>query len=137
MSDGYFEEFDNDSNRYLAITFYTAVGIVATLVIIIIIMAIGYCYLARYLVKRNRLMNRYTITIYYSSIDDNTLPSSSFEFVFRMYRKVKLLTSPQEDNDDIIELEVDNTTLKPGEVAILSFESWSISESYILPVPVK
>jgi hypothetical protein len=48
----------NNGNYYLAQTFYTAVGIVATLVIIIIIMAIGYCCFARYLVKRNRLMNR-------------------------------------------------------------------------------
>ena len=53
----------NNGNYYLAETFYTAVGVVATLVIIIIIMAIGHCYFARYLVKRNRLMNRYTIAL--------------------------------------------------------------------------
>ena len=117
----FFDALTRDDYKYLAPTFYTAVGVVATLVIIIIIMAIGYCCLARYLVKRNRLLNRYTITIIllcYSSIDDNILPSSAFKFVYyRMYRKVKLLTSPQENNDDIIELEVNNTTLKPGEVA--------------------
>ena len=50
-----------------------------------------------------------------------------------MYRKVKLLTSPQEDNDDIIELEVNKATLKPGEA--FSFESWPLS--YLIPVPVK
>ena len=128
---GFFDALNSDEYLYLGATFYTAVGVVATLVIIIIIMAVGYCCFARYLVKRNRLMNRYTITIlYYSSIDDNILPSSAFKFVYRMYRKVKLLTSPQENNDDIIELKVNNTTLKPGEVAILSFESWSFSESY-------
>ena len=56
--EGFFHALNNSDNRYLAETFYTAVGVVATLVIIIIIMAIGYCYFARYLVKRNRLMNR-------------------------------------------------------------------------------
>ena len=53
----FFAELRNE-NSYLAPTFYTAVGIVATLVIIIIILIIGYCYFARYLVMRNRLMNR-------------------------------------------------------------------------------
>ena len=48
-----------NNQSYLAPTFYTAIGIVATLVIIIVIMMIGYCYLARYLVMRNRLMDRY------------------------------------------------------------------------------
>ena len=58
----FFDALTRD-DYYLAPTFYTAVGVVATLVIIIIIMAIGYCCLARYLLKRNRLLNRYTITI--------------------------------------------------------------------------
>jgi hypothetical protein len=40
-----------------------------------------------------------------------------------MHRKLKLLTSPQDNEDDIIELNlVNNTTLKPGDA--FSFEIW-------------
>ena len=56
----FFDEL-RDESSYLAPTFYAAVGIVATLVIIIVILIIGYCYFARYLVMRNRLMNRYCL----------------------------------------------------------------------------
>ena len=49
-----------DESSHLAPTFYTSIGIVATLVIVIIILIIGYCFFARYLVKRNRLTNRYS-----------------------------------------------------------------------------
>ena len=105
----FFAALRNDE-AYLAPTFYTAVGIVATLVIIIIILMIGYCYFARYLVVRTRLMNRYKKISWLSPYLNTSV--FKFKLIFWMHRKVKLLTSPQDD--DIIELEVKTTTQKPG-----------------------
>ena len=107
MEPDFFGEL-RDESSYLAPTFYSAVGIVATLVIIIIIMIIGYCYFARYLVKRNRLMNRYWLTLSFRV----------YVLFFYMYRKVRLLASPQDD--DIIELEVKNANKTGGHCIVLS-----------------
>ena len=44
----------NNEGSYLAPTFYSAIGVVATLVIVIIILSVGFCCLSRYVRKRNR-----------------------------------------------------------------------------------
>ena len=50
---GFLDELKEDGS-YLGVTFYVAVGIVATLVIIIVLLMIGYCCLARFIIRRNR-----------------------------------------------------------------------------------
>ena len=44
----------NNENSHLAPTFYSAVGVIATLVIVIVILSVGFCCLARYILRRNR-----------------------------------------------------------------------------------
>ena len=49
----------SDGESHLAATFYSAVGIVAVLVIVIIVLSTGYCCLARYIIRRNRYYVKY------------------------------------------------------------------------------
>lgn len=44
----------NEEGSYLAPTFYTALGVVVSLVIAIIILLVGYCLLAVFIIRRNR-----------------------------------------------------------------------------------
>lgn len=44
----------NEEGNYLAPTFYTSLGIVVTLVIVIIILLVGYCLLALFIIRRKR-----------------------------------------------------------------------------------